>query len=105
MFHRHGLPITRSKTVAEGMLHSLRSNLMAAMNRSAKGPQALQPLLMELAKTTSDDPSAAQTRGKLVVERGVGNSQLEARVLALPVGVLSESIETPEGLHLVLRIE
>ena len=60
----------------------------------------------ELARTHSEDPGSAANGGDLgVVVRGQTVPNFEAALFALEPGELSEVIETPFGVHVILMVE
>ncbi|MBI4082312.1 MAG: peptidylprolyl isomerase [Candidatus Lambdaproteobacteria bacterium] len=75
---------------ARARLEALRQKLVAGAD------------FEQLAAAESEDPSAARNRGRLgYISSGQFVKAFEDAAFALPVGALSEPVESPFGLHLV----
>ncbi len=70
----------------------------------ADDPDALNELFDELAEEYNEDTGAAAYPGGYTYAPGVMVSEFEGAVSALPVGGLSQVVETSYGYHVIMRV-
>uniref|UniRef100_A0A7S1NI91 Peptidylprolyl isomerase n=1 Tax=Eutreptiella gymnastica TaxID=73025 RepID=A0A7S1NI91_9EUGL len=96
---RSRLPITRTKAVATSMLDRFRQEILAVADVEDR-----MDALARKAKMVSDCPDTCKKGGSLgYVKKGQLPDSLERAAFALAPGELSEPVETPMGIHLIMR--
>ena len=93
--------ITQSKEDATSQIQAFRTQLIDVLN--SKGHDAMTQLFAQIA-TTESDCSSAQKGGDLgEFSRGQMQKPFEDATFGLPVGGLSDIVDTDSGIHIILR--
>mmetsp|Transcript_35753 Transcript_35753/g.36460 ORF Transcript_35753/g.36460 Transcript_35753/m.36460 type:complete len:163 (+) Transcript_35753:50-538(+) len=94
--------ITQTKDEAINQIQEIRGRLLE--KNQLEGPNVMALLFAEIARTESDC-SSAQNGGDLgSFARGQMQKPFEDASFALPVGGLSDIVDSDSGIHVILRV-
>lgn len=91
--------ITQSKDEAIAQIREIQSTLTSA------SPDELEALFKQIASRESDCSSARQGGDLGMFGRGQMQQSFEEASFALPVGGLSDIVDSDSGIHIILRIK
>lgn len=98
-------PSSKRKAVITNTLEEAREEMEGLLEiLKEEDPESLQETFAELAKTESDCSSAKRGGDLGFFKRKKMQAEFEAAAFSMKIGELSDLVETPSGVHVLLRV-